>query len=85
LPKNPSVMTLGTLFFFQCIHVKVDENRLSAYNSYDPCRVNIHTGLTGGYNAWCCFDGEMVLDVRKRDWSRVDAVDNVSALITYFI
>jgi hypothetical protein len=55
--KEPFSSDTGNSLLFQCIHVKVDENRLSAYNSYDPCRVNIHTWLTGGYNARCCFDG----------------------------
>jgi hypothetical protein len=31
--------------------VKVDENELNTYNSYDPCRVNIHIGFTEVYNA----------------------------------
>jgi hypothetical protein len=33
---------------------------------------------------WCS-DGEMVPDVRRRDWSRGGAVDNGGALVTLFI
>jgi hypothetical protein len=31
--------------------------------------------------SWWCFDGKMVLSVRRRDWSQVGAVDNVGAFI----
>jgi hypothetical protein len=34
---------------------------------------------------WWCSDGEIILGVRRRDWSRVSAVDNGGALITSFI
>jgi hypothetical protein len=34
---------------------------------------------------WWCFDGEMVPSARRRDWSRVDAVDNRGALVAPFI
>jgi hypothetical protein len=34
---------------------------------------------------WWCSDGEIVLGTRMRDWSRVGALDNGSALVAPFM
>jgi hypothetical protein len=34
---------------------------------------------------WWCSDGEMILDARRRDWSRVGRMDNGGALVMPFI